>query len=293
MQRILPLLCVFLSLMATGTAQVRGNALSPGSDVALSNSLTSVELVPDLTCPTPLAEGDCIYYGGDFDPTPKKKPNGLFNETIVSGSTTVTGRVWVPLAVKKQIQIQGLFLNELFSGPTPPKTLPADWEVRSGISPGNGGTVICGGTETATRVGLTGRQFTVGNTLYKEYTYRIPISEANFCTLTNPAAGGMLPDNGQCPPYCHVGGGTGSSGGALGPMATNIFYLSDTNGLHHIGMKNAPHEAYYSVTCTPANACTPKNFVRAEDECKNNPPEDALTVGGCKLFSLGLIGTGK
>jgi len=102
--------------------------------VLLSGTLASAQ------CPS-----GCLFYGGDFDPN-NPNANGLANETdaIVGGDPygaatyqnfVVGGQGW---------NITGLFTNNL-STLTPSSGY---WEIRKGVSEGNGGTLIASGTES-------------------------------------------------------------------------------------------------------------------------------------------------
>jgi hypothetical protein len=94
----------------------------------------------------------CLFYGGDFDPN-NPNANGLSNENdaIVSGypygdatyENFVNSQTW---------NVTGLFTNNLsYLIPT-----GAYWEIREGVSEGNGGTLIATGTGPVTNT-LTGR----------------------------------------------------------------------------------------------------------------------------------------
>jgi PEP-CTERM motif len=89
---------------------------------------------------------DPIYwYNGDFNGV-----NGLANErnTIVSQAA-----VYEDFNVTSNITVTGLFSDNLLNT----TVTGADWEIRSGISEGNGGTLIASGTTNAPVVTLTGR----------------------------------------------------------------------------------------------------------------------------------------
>src|SRR5690242_21379414 len=77
----------------------------------------------------------CIFYAGDFNPK-NTLANGLFNG-MFSGQD---GEVWVPFRIKTKIQVQGLFINELFNT-TPPKTVQAQWAIKKGVAEGKEGKV--------------------------------------------------------------------------------------------------------------------------------------------------------
>jgi hypothetical protein len=82
----------------------------------------------------------CVYYGGDIDPSDPEF-NGLSNENtlFIPNSYTYT-EVSVPIAAS----ISASFSNNFSTyGVIDPKT--ATWFYRTGVSEGNGGTLICSG----------------------------------------------------------------------------------------------------------------------------------------------------
>ena len=113
--------------------------------------------------------GGCYFYGGDFDPN-NPNANALANETdaIIGGEpygaatyqnfVLTNGGGWGPL---------GFFTNDLSSlNPT-----SVYWELRAGVSEGNGGTLLLSGTATGnafinTPTGRSGFGYT-------EYTYGV------------------------------------------------------------------------------------------------------------------------
>jgi hypothetical protein len=107
----------------------------------------------------------CLFYGGDFDAN-NPNANGLSNENdaIVGGNPygaatyqnfIVSGQSW---------NVTGLFTDNL-SQLTP---ISGYWEIRSGVSEGNGGTLIASGTGSGGNFTqtATGR----GGFGYTEYT---------------------------------------------------------------------------------------------------------------------------
>ena len=100
------------------------------------------------------ANADTLYfYGGDMDPN---DPNSraLANET----DATVTGNpygsaTYQNFYAQSNITVTGLFTNNLSSN-TPTSGY---WEIRSGITEGNGGTLIASGTDPNITNTLTGR----------------------------------------------------------------------------------------------------------------------------------------
>jgi hypothetical protein len=102
--------------------------------------------------------GRCLFYGGDFDPN-NPNANGLANETdaIVSGSPYGSA-IYQNFTLPAPDTAISLFTDNL-SGLNP---ATGYWEVRSGVSEGNGGTLVASGTSamTQTATGRSGFGFT-------------------------------------------------------------------------------------------------------------------------------------
>ena len=113
----------------------------------------------------PAACNPCLYYSGDFDPN-DANANGLADEddAIVSSA-----HVYSPVKPDAPWHVTGLFINTL-SGLIP---TGATWEIRTGVSEGNGGTVVASGSGavTQTATGRSGFGFT-------EYTDSVTVSPA-------------------------------------------------------------------------------------------------------------------
>jgi len=94
-------------------------------------------------CPT------CYFYGGDLDLNDPNQ-NGLANENDAFVPTTVLSPNYGAATFQNfivggaGIKVTGLFTNNL-STLTPAS---AYWEIRSGVSQGNGGTLVASGTAT-------------------------------------------------------------------------------------------------------------------------------------------------
>lgn len=93
----------------------------------------------------------CIYYGGDIDPNDPQE-NAMSNENTLDIPDSWTyNEVNVPVAVT----ISAAFTNNLQTyGLIDPST--ANWQFRSGVTEGNGGTLLASGT-TAAELAPTGR----------------------------------------------------------------------------------------------------------------------------------------
>jgi hypothetical protein len=101
---------------------------------------------------------NCLFYGGDFDAN-NGNANGLANETdaIVGGSPYGAAN-FQNFTNSTAWNVTGLFTNNL-SGLNPQT---AYWEVRTGVSENNGGTLVASGTSavTQTPTGRNGFGFT-------------------------------------------------------------------------------------------------------------------------------------
>jgi len=112
-----------------------------------------------LVVASPLWGSTAFFYGGDLDLSDPNQ-NGLANETdaIVGGNPY--GAATYQNFVTSSVVVSGLFTNDLMSDslmvPATAKSVPtAYWEIRSGVSEGNGGTLIASGTgfDNVTRTG--------------------------------------------------------------------------------------------------------------------------------------------
>jgi len=108
----------------------------------------------------------CYFYGGDFDPThPNAYSLANENDAMVQGdpygAATYQNFVWQGGVYKP---ILGLFSNNL----TDLTPTAGYWEIRTGVSEGNGGTLVATGTET----GANFLQTATGRSAfgYTEYT---------------------------------------------------------------------------------------------------------------------------
>lgn len=89
------------------------------------------------------AYADNLYfYGGDWEPN-DPNANGLSNETDSTlGGSPYGSAIYQNFVASTAIRVTGLFTNNLIS------YVPTSgyWEIRSGVSEGNGGTLIASGT---------------------------------------------------------------------------------------------------------------------------------------------------
>ena len=117
-------------------------------------------------CPVESAYA-CGFYGGDLNLSDPNQ-NGLANENdAVVGGSPYGAAVYQNFNAVGEEYIAGMATNNL-SGLNP-KT--AYWEIRSGISEGNGGTLIASGTGATFTNQPTGRS----DFGYNEYTYFVAL----------------------------------------------------------------------------------------------------------------------
>lgn len=176
-----------LSAMAQNTqtkpgVSVRENVLAPGTPPILKHPWLPNTALP----PAPLYcsgnGGKCLFYGGDFN-ADNLQANALPNETdivVAAGGSTpnygaavfgnfevTAGQTW---------SVTGLFSNVLStaSGVSPKQ---AYWEIRSGLSMGNAGSLVAFGTaaDSYTPTGRSGMGLT-------EYTVKVFITPSVVLT---------------------------------------------------------------------------------------------------------------
>ena len=113
----------------------------------------------------------CLFYGGDFDAN-NPNANGLANENdAIIGGDPYGAATYQNFINSQTWNVTGLFTNNLISY-TPTSGY---WEIRSGVSEGNGGRLIASGTGaiTNTPTGRSGYGFTEGCTADKDGNDRI------------------------------------------------------------------------------------------------------------------------
>jgi len=134
-----------------------------------------------------------LFYGGDFDPN-NPNANGLANENdaIVGGNPygAATYQNFI-IPAGQTWNVTGLFTNNL-SQLTPTSGY---WEIRSGVSEGNGGTLIASGTGAVTNT-PTGRS----GFGYTEYHNQVAVDPLLNCGPNNPCVYyiAVVPDCPQC-----------------------------------------------------------------------------------------------
>jgi hypothetical protein len=207
-----------------------------------------------------------LWYNGDFDGR-----SGLINGVNVNGVTS-TQNVYEDFIVPvgQTWTIGDAWSNNLmgFTGVT-----SAVWEIRSGVSTGNGGTLIASGTDSAT-------QTATGNNGFGLVEYQIMVSGLNVTLGAGTYWLSVAP----------VGDGSGAES-----------FVSTTSGANCVGTPCGNDGNSYWTGGAPFNS----NFVPTSDPTAFGPgtwdlsmgvdglaaPEPA-TVGLC-LAGLGLIAIGS
>jgi len=116
------------------------------------------------------AYADLLYYGGDFDPT---DANAQVLENGYNTSLSTDGAVYDNFSVGgTSWNVTSLFSNDVISTAVTGITT-AHWEIRTGMSAGNGGTLLFEGDTTPT-ITATGRELPIYK--YPEYTVEVPVS---------------------------------------------------------------------------------------------------------------------
>ena len=164
MKKRLAVLGVLVTCAALAAALTGGSAVASKSPSATARGLggqSSTNSVQSFA--PPAACNPCLYYSGDFNPN-DADANALANEqdAIVSNS-----QIYKPVTPDQSWLVTGLLENTL-SQLTPTSAV---WEIRTGVSEGNGGTVYASGsgTPTQTATGRSGFGFT-------EYTDFVTVS---------------------------------------------------------------------------------------------------------------------
>ncbi len=207
---------------------------------------------------TNMGRASTLWYNGDMDGV-----NGLAN---VSDAIVNDARVYDDFIVPSG----GWTVGSVWSNDLTDLTFSsAYWEIRSGVSAGNGGTLLFNGTSAATQT-ATGRS-AFG---FTEYTMQvsglnIPLGPGTYWLTVEP-----------------IGGGSGSS------------FVSTTSGLNAVGtppgndFNSFFDSTYFSANFDPAANWTgtgPADFSMGVGDASNQdvPEPGTLTLA---LFGLGAFG---
>ena len=210
---------------ATSTPMsARDNVIKAGSAPVLKNPAVqnSGPKVPSYCKP-------CLFYGGDFDST-NSNANGLASEKdLIVSQAEVLNPFLVPSG--HSWSVTGVFGNTLSTvGVIDPSQ--ADWSIRTGVSNGNGGTIVASGTSTATYT-ATGRNGFGLN----EYTVFVDLSGSPI-TLTSGKY--FL----EVVPYC-----TNTNDSNCGSAR---YFESDTQGINRQG-RQPKDDSFFNSSFFGAN----------------------------------------
>jgi PEP-CTERM motif len=201
----------------------------------------------------------CIFYSGDYDPN-NPNANGLANETdAIVGGNPYGAATYDNFKIDATSgNITGLYTNNLSA------LSPASgyWEIRAGISEGNGGTLIASGTASGanfsqTATGRSGFGFTEYTDLASGLNINLPYG---FYWLA------VVPQD---------------------PNNANRSFNSNTFGLNQVGI-DIPNEQFFNSSFFGAN------FTNANNEIGDAQAFSAGVVGTVvpEPSSLIMLGSG-
>lgn len=173
-------------------------------------------LILGLACVAGAAQAGQLFYGGDFDGR-----NGLRSQ---EGGNVSDSRVYDNFMLGSSSNITDVYGNFLDS--TNGGSSSAFWEIRTGVSLGNGGTVVAGGVMGAATTKATGRSGFGLN----EYTYDIKVSGVtlNAGTMYWLTVAPDMTGLGSVNIFLSTTGGANGVGGPLGDG--NSYWDSTTFG---------------------------------------------------------------
>ena len=199
----------------------------------------------------------CLFYGGNLD-VPNINSAGLSDENTLNVSDSHTYGAFT-LAAGQSASVQGLVFQVQMKAHMNPKQ--ATWEIRTGVSSGNGGTIVASGTSAAT-MRATGRVF-LGFGEYSVGVKFTPVTlgEGTYWVNVTP----------QC---------TDSSDGQCTSFGTRYFVSNTVKGADNVHGSMQPagemflNSSYFGFNFT--NWCD---------------PSFGLNSTQCSALSFGVIGT--
>jgi hypothetical protein len=199
----------------------------------------------------------CLLYTGDNNPD-SPVTNGFANENtlIGTGDTTSWGAFTVPAG--EMWTVDGAFINTIADGYDGLDPSTSSWSINSGLSSGDGGSVVGSGTSTAAGTSFTptGR-FPFG---FTEYSLKVKISPA----VVLSAGTYWLNITPQC---------TDESNGSC-PIAQ--YFWDDTFGLNNYGIVPPANDSFFNSAYFGFDY---------DNLCD-------VSSTGCQVLSFGIIGTG-
>jgi hypothetical protein len=143
------------TLVLASTLTASAGQKKPAASQHKAGVVEEVKLDPQGTTATPPSLcSPCAFYGGDLNVSDSNAA-GLSDENtvLIPGSSTYTA---INVPTNGWIGVTGILVNVQASVDFDPNT--ASYDVRTGVSEGNGGTSIASGTGTI-KVAATGRNF--------------------------------------------------------------------------------------------------------------------------------------
>jgi hypothetical protein len=225
----------------------------------VSQHLAGSSAIPKFSGPgvPPALCDPCVFYGGDINTSDLNAAGMSSENTLLIGGTATYGNYNVPSG--NSTTVTGIIFN--FQADSNFDPLTASYDVRTGVTEGNGGTSIASGT-VSTTVAATGRNFLGLN----EYTVAVQ--------LTTPLLLGGGSYWFSITPNC-------TNGGQDGSCNNGRFFVSNTTQRTNnvVGADQTDHQMYLNASyfgLTWANWCD----------------ADVAGFNGsqCRDLSFGLIG---
>ena len=201
---------------------------------------------------------DCLVYTGDNNPS-SPDDNGFANEnTLLVPETTSWGAFVVPAG--QTWTVDGMFIQTIADGYDGLDPSASTWSINSGVSEGDGGTVVASGTSTAANTQFipTGR-FPFG---FTEYSLRVKTIASSGSTVLPAGTYWMT-----IVPQCTDSGNSSCS--------ISQYYFDNTFGLNNYGPIQPADQSYFNSSYFGfdySNLCE-------------------VSSTGCQVLSFGIIGT--
>lgn len=207
-----PLFAVALLIALSLAAVAQRAKMPPLSQHLAGDPSAEIQKAPNTSVSVPPALcNPCAFYGGDLDIS-NFNAAGLSDENtlLIPGSSTY-GEVNVPAGMTASIK--GILFNIQASAAFDP--MQASYDIRTGVSEGNGGTSIASGTSRI-RVQATGRNFLGLN----EYTILaqfspITLTTGSYWFNVTPMCTNTL--DGSCSVFRHFVSNTTGEANAVNP----------------------------------------------------------------------------
>jgi len=172
--------CMLALAAQKPTATIHEQGLRPTQGTAAAGPVTGA-----------CANADCIFYGGDGNPSDPNADGLWANNSTYFG---IAGSVYSPFVWTKAKrcggkcawEVDGLFVNDEMY-PTTPTVDSADWAILSGVAAGgtpSTATTVCSGTGATVTLTDTGNLY-FG--LYEEFAVSVPVAGCRIKAKKGPA----------------------------------------------------------------------------------------------------------